>query len=96
MGGVKQNDVTDCPFCRFHPCADVTQIPGEHDKATALALWEKSTFINSLTKIIEYLEEDERKHYDGMLGGDREGHIYTHIVNVKRCLNHPSMMEQII
>ena len=51
---------------------------------------DQKQFMKSLTKIIEYLEEDERKDYDARLGEDRKNHIHTHIVCVKKYLKHPS------
>lgn len=67
----------------------------EESASDQIVVGVQKQFITSLTKIIEYLEEDERRHYDELLGSDRQNHIYTHIVNVKRYLNHPSMIERV-
>lgn len=43
--------------------------------------------IEPLTKIINYLHDDERKHYDETLGRGMAEHIYTDIACVKRWLD---------
>jgi len=45
-------------------------------------------FIDSLTIILDYLEEDERKHYDAAESDERAGHIYPHITNVRRYIEY--------
>jgi len=49
---------------------------------------DQKQFIESLTKIIEYLKEDERKDYNTEESYGRAEHIYTHVVNVRQYIEN--------
>mgnify|MGYP001598241913 CR=1 FL=1 len=57
-----------------------------YQKQKRIPKQDQKQFMDSLTQIIKYLEEDEKNHFDASATDDRTGHIYTHICNVKRWL----------
>ena len=42
--------------------------------------------IKALVKIVEYMEDDEQKHYEEMEGEDRSDHIYLSVRAVAKWL----------
>lgn len=40
--------------------------------------------IKSLKEVLDYIREDERKHYDECNASERKNHVYPHIQNADK------------